>query len=686
MESYLRSSKNKKRLADIESGILGWTWSEAVQVMAEELAQQFARNGAFNGIDTPLQSHIAEAAKRVEGKDTPLSAAFQSTLGKKRMTTIRKLARARVLAKAELCGEPHRSALLAGLAWFNATHNSYKGMGWGTKYTVPEAHDLVVSRIETAALRYLESAKKRENGNASASLPGETLELARNFEAAELSLTSPQMSALEAACQPLSTDGLAIVPLVSLMQWSNDFGSSDHLSFEALTNLANQCAKLIDLNTSALKALAHDVARRVHHPFGLMETDRHANMIAAQYLFAGETPSQAMVFAWRLLEQANAVMLLHSENYDALLQRTLASLTQGIEIATRYNRGLSYMPGRPSAVDVIRLLASAVVAAHDDPTVRPSWPADLLDAVLSHYAVDEEQRPSVAVLLAIAFPLPDNDAQSADWTNPDLEWVSVGSTYLYRLVRFVWESPWLGQSDLEDLKSRTDERVPLSVLKDFRDCHVRAESPFTNGDRREFTSQGVLNTNSWLKQNLERSATREFARVASCQKGALQEIRRQASGRLIEEIKSATGQGPVGPLGSSGGWEFPEDWFTQAASPESVKKLSKLLSSENGFLGMNATETKKAAGHLLNFLNLASNDPLVTPRRGQTAQNWLTELIEKTNTPGAYGLEEPESGHGNEPWDLDPLEDMIQIDIYDEQNLAILLEATIRQIQAKDAK
>lgn len=680
VNGYLES-KNPKAKADISAGDLDKTLPEAVHLMATALAEHFAGSGTIHGTNTPLPSHIAEAAKQT-GQKTPLYRAFESTLGQLRMKMIRQKVRATILSNAAVEDEAKQRALREALTSVGRSPSPYKGLGWGMKYTIVEAHDVVVEKIEAAARRYLESNKTAEGVNTEVQLTNDVLDRSIAFQAAETKLAGPRIAALEAACLPTTTEMLSLTPLESLISWNKAAGFTGQPSLASITKLAKQCAKMDLLGFDDLDALSTDVARRIHHPFGLMDTQRHAHMLAAQYVFKGEAPYCAMDLAWRLLIQNDAAASLTSRNYENLVGKVFAALYEGIRLAKRYVYWLGLLDAQPAAADVIRLLAAVVTATDDHQEKEIHWPEGLLETVLERYGVDDTDISSTVALLQNAFPLSEETRRKANWTNPAFSWNTVGSTYRYLLVDFAFKT-WLSQADLEDLKDQADQRIPEMVLSDLRDGMVRADSTFPQGTRRIFNFTGVLGTNSWLKQNLQRRATRTFAQMEKIRKDAYRTIRGLAQTQLHEEIQNATGNHNHHPDERPS----PGNWFALATSQPVLARLNKLVSSATALPEMTASETRDAALMVLNFLVRAQNYPRTAPRSGQDFRDWLLERVEEKNSLGQY-MEDPD-GTANTLDEIEEAPDMDAasfIDLYAAENLAILLEVTVRQAQGKNGK
>jgi hypothetical protein len=671
---FLDATKHPVR-TDLETGELDKTLPEAVQLMAKALAEHFSAKGEIHGTDTPITGKVAEDAKK-KGQNTPLYLAFESTLGKLRMTALRQKVKATIHAKAAVEDELNRRALRTALTSVNRNSSPYKGMGYGHKYTLIEAHDLVVEDVKTAARRYLESSETPDGGSTKAELAKDVLARAAARESTETQLAAPRIAAIQAAYAPTAADMLSMNPLENLLRWDNNSGFSGQASMDGITRLAKQCAKLNLLSLRDLDALSTDVARRVHHPFGLLDTKRHTHMLTALYLFAGEAPSTAMDFAWRLLAESTAADMVNSGHHHELVRTVLAALNEGIKLAHRYVRWLRIIPAQPAAMDVLRLLA-AIVTAHREAGSKHCWPEGLLDSLLDHYGVCEADIPAAVELLQAAFPLDEGPSCDASWRDPSIVWNTAGSAYSWLLVSFAYSS-WLSQADLEDLKEEADQHVPLAVLSELRDCMVRSDASFAQGKRRIFTHESVLGSNKWLKRNLNRRANTAFAKMGALRRDAYQTIRGLARDQLQSEIQAAAGHAaehrPPSAQRSS-----PTDWFVLATTEHTTDKLTKLASSNKAHPGMTTSETRAAALTLLGFLNRARTTSQAAPRPGQKIQDWLSDRIEETNVLGNHSMTDVDN-----PEDVEDMNDEYFIDLYEAHRLASLLEETVRYAQEEE--
>ncbi|MEO5316205.1 hypothetical protein PV772_19155 [Pseudarthrobacter sp. CC12] len=625
-EHDLRQDRRDKALADIEAGALDLTFHEAADLMARALAEYFAGQGHPHGIYTELPGEIR--IKATEGdraksgaKVLPCNVAFEATLGKLRTQRIRagiKEAMAKISAHRDEAG---RRKLRQQLTFFNDKKINYNKIGAGNAFTVADAIQHVIDRVAIAA----------DRGRPPTLAPDilSRIEAARAAESytADLELTSVAAAALPAEhsvrIASLHYDNGG--PLEYLLRWSDSLGNGDSQARHDATELAKQCASMDYLSLEELDRLSDEVARRIHHPFGLLNTAGHADMVTALYLYAGEAPHTAIKRAWAYVNASDAAHHLQAGNYEQLVTSVLASLDKTL----RKNavRWMQKVQVRPSAVDLLRLLSATAAQAAVDPK-NAVWPDGLMDEVLRHYGVNDDEIPMAAELLKDAFSLARPEGDEVDWWEPSLQWNTVGSRILQRIATFDYT---MSEADLEDLRAHASQTLALTRLTELRSNLVRAESSFPQTirgkeDRGHFTRQSVEATNKWLWKQGGLQAASFFKRVKNEKNALYGKVRGLGQSKASQSDLAVAAQARRKVAHS----QTSSDWFSIATGSEAIALLRKdpTLGSDRG---IRRGEARSAADRLLNILGVAAGNPESQPADGQGIGEWIDEQVERLN-------------------------------------------------------
>lgn len=656
-ENYLNRHKAK---LDINTGQLGLTFPAAAQLMAEALAEILPVRGKVLDIDTKLPGEISNAA--VSGttdqngkKSLPCNIAFGSTLGKLRTERIRAGIRESIHKMATHRDAEGKRRLHAELTRFNATQN-YTKVGAGNAYTIDGAIKHVLDRVAVASDR-----------GGPATLATDILSRIGSSRAAELGIAGPRFITVSAAAIPAekglytnSQHDAANSPLDELVRWDDSVEYEEAPNMQRVRDLAEQCAMMDYLTIEQLNQLSEDVARRIHHPFGLTETAGHAAMLTAFYLYTGEAPYAAMQQAWVYTSESDAAQQFWSGRFGQLIDTVQAALVKAIKKSPL--RWMGRVDVRPSATDTLRLLAATVATARTESPQAPVWPQGLLEEVLRRYGVSDEDVPGAAKLLEGSFSLQHSPTGEIQWWKPSQKWNTVGCRILERVATFDYN---MTGGDLEDLRARASHILPLNRLSELRDNLVRAETDFPQTvregeSRSQFTHGSLEETNAWLWKFGRLQATTFFKEFKNERENAHRGV------RGLEAERMGTGVRAIPPRQRAGTVQTPNNWFVLATSRHATRMLSKSSgSSASAHPGMTAAETRSAAVSLLNILGRAENYPATRPDPGQEIPEWVSERVEEFNS-----LEE----------DIEQL-----IDPYETNVMAILLEVAVRLTIEKEA-
>ncbi|KQR80354.1 hypothetical protein ASF98_18850 [Arthrobacter sp. Leaf337] len=536
------------------------------------------------------------------------------------------------------------------LTSFNATQINYTKVGAGNAYTIEGAIKHVVDRVAVAS----------DRGGPAALAPDILARIVAS-RATEFSIASSRFTTVSAAAAPaesgLHTNGLndeAHSPLDDLLRWDDSMEPEALPNLQRAKDLAEQCAMMDYLTLEQLDQLSDDVARRIHHPFGLTETDGHAAMLTAFYLYTGEAPYAAMQQAWTYASASDAAQHFRSSRYGPLMDTLQSALVKAIQKSPV--RWMGRVDVRPSVMDMLRLLAATVFTARTESPQEPVWPKGLLDAVLHRYGVSDEDVPGAARLLEGSFSLERSLAGEIQWWEPSQKWNTVGCRVLERVATFDYN---MTGGDLEDLRARASYVLPAQRLSELRDNLVRAETEFPQTvregkNRSQFTHGSVEETNAWLWKFGHLQATTFFKKFKNERENAHRGV------RGLEGERNGTGVKAVPtPRQRSGKLQTPNNWFVLATSTYATSMLSKSSgSSASAHPGMSAAETRSAAASLLNILGYAKNYPATRPDPKQEIPEWINERVEEFNA-----LEE----------DIEQV-----IDPYETNVMAILLEVAVR--------
>lgn len=650
-------------MKDIDTGVLGLTFLEAQQILAAALAEHFLVDGEVYGTETRLKSEISTAAQ-IRGPKKPITVAYERSLGKHRKKIIKDLVYSAVSTTGTHQGEPFKSALEAVLKK-KGINDPYKDKGNMQKASIAESVDELYAKIVSGANRYVSTIEAMGIGDSTPKLAYDTLDRLDVFEATERSASVAEFTAVEAAVAPTDSDALEQGPLEGLLHWHR-FDAPDTERLKGIIDLAKQCAEMENLGPEELDALSTDVARRAHHPFGLMSSDDHAHMITAIYLYAGEAPNTAMKKAWNALSRSEDVARqIESGQYMPLIASVNDALVEGIRRATNDLSWMRTLEVRPTAVDMLRLLA-AIASMHDVDSENPDWPDGLLEEVLRYYHVPTADIPAGVELLKLAFPLTEPPSAEEIWWHPSRDWNTMGCLILQLVATFDYN---LSQTDLEKIRKEASRVAPQQRLLELRLNIVRAESGFPQGRRRTYIHNSVSSVNGWLRKFGKQQAKSYLVDFKNRLKSTFIDVRAGAAATM-EDPASGHGVSQSVDLPVDEG-SSPTDWFVHAISEQTTEFLSRLTHTDTPFSGFSATagisaantaETRTLALTLLSYINRARNQKDIAPP--PQAKRWLNDAVEEQN-------------------ELNDLDD--QLDPTNTALLASLLEETIRLAQEKEA-
>lgn len=656
-EHYLNNHIAKK---DIEVGHLDLTFAEAVKVMAADLAEFFHARGKLHGVDTLLPGEISNAAvlgiPRENGKKKvyPVNVAFGMTLGKIRSRRIIagiNEAIDRMAAHRDAEGQRRLQAQLT----LHKKDTNFTKIGAGNTYTVASAIDHAVHLVSIASDR-----------GGFPTLAADTLSRIMACQAAEESTAGPAFAAIKSASLPAEVgshaDQLEVQArgtLDNLLRWDEALEYGEVSNLEGALDLAKQCAQMDYLQNEELDRLSDDVARRIHHPFGLMNETGHADLVAGLYLYTGEAPYEVLKLASAYMAASAAEQHFSTGDFAALVNAAQSSLDKAVKNSRV--RWTGKVTLRPTAMDILRLLAATTAKATDNPG-DPEWPEGLLEELLRNYEVRPGDLPAGVNLLKKAFSISMEQSGTGPlaWWDPSTKWNTTGSRIMERIATFDYS---MTSEDRDDLKAKADKVLPLKRLSELRDNLVRGESEFPQtvrkGENRSvFTHESLMETNKWLWKFGRLQAIEFFAAVKHEKESAYRFLRGMTAERVSPGPKAPVAPRHLHTHGDNVPVQSPQDWFTIATSKDATALM------REGAGAKSSTGPRTSADLLLDIVTRAENFPYTRPAQGRSIPDWISERVDELNL-----LED----------DMDDL-----VDLYQRDELSSLLEAIVRVLKEKE--
>lgn len=645
-------------IKDIQMGSIDLTLAEAIRVMAADLADFFHARGKLHGVDTQLPGEISNAAvlgiPRENGKKKiyPVNVAFGMTLGKIRSRRIGEGINEAIDRMAAHRDAEGQRRLRAQLTLYKKATNFTK-IGAGNTYTITSAIDHAINLVSIASDR-----------GSSPALATDTMSRIMACKAAEENRTGPAFAAIKSASLPAEVgshaDQLEVQAkgaLYDLLRWDRALEYGEVSNLTRALDLAKQCAQMDYLQNEQLDLLSDDVARRIHHPFGLMNVNGHAGMVAGLYLYTGEVPYEVLKLASAYMGASAAEQHFSTGDFAALIIAAQSSLDKAIKNSrVRWTGKITL---RPTAMDILRLLADTTAKATHNPGC-PEWPEGLLEELLRKYGVRPEDVSAGVNLLKKAFSMEQSGTGPLAWWDPSTKWNTTGSRIMERIATFDYS---MTSEDRDDLKAKADKVLPFKRLSELRDNLVRGESEFPQtvrkGENRSvFTHKSLMETNKWLWKFGRRQAIEFFAAVKHEKENAYRFLR-----GMTAECVSSGPKVPVAPRHHhphrNSGAQSPQDWFAIATSKDAILALMR-----------EGAEAKSSAGSrttpdlLLDIVTRAENFPYTRPAQGRSIPDWISERVDELNL-----LEE----------DMDDL-----VDLYQRDELSSLLEAIVRALKEEE--
>ncbi|WP_142060018.1 hypothetical protein [Pseudarthrobacter sp. B4EP4b] len=657
-EHYLNDHVVKE---DIQVGSIDLTFAEATKVMAADLAEFFRARGKLHGVDTLIPGEISNAAvlgiPRENGKKKiyPVNVAFGMTLGKIRSRRIVEGINDAIERMAAHRDADGQRRLRAQLSLYKKATNFTK-IGAGNTYTVTSAIDHAINLVSIASDR-----------GGSPTLAADTLSRIMACKAAEESTVGPAFTAIKSASLPAEVgshaDRLEVQvrgTLDNLLRWDEALEYGEVSNLTGALDLARQCAQMDYLQNEQLDLLSDDVARRIHHPFGLMNVTGHAGMVAGLYLYTGEAPYEVLKLASAYMDASAAEQHFSTGDFAALVNAAQSSLDKAVKNSRV--RWTGKVTLRPTAMDILRLLAATTAKAIDNPG-DPEWPEGLLEELLRNYEVRPEDLPAGVNLLKKAFSISMEQSGTGPlaWWDPSTKWNTTGSRIMERIATFDYS---MTSEDRDDLKAKADKVLPFKRLSELRDNLVRGESEFSQTvrkgeDRSVFIHESLMETNKWLWKFGRLQAIEFFAAVKHEKESAYRFLRGITAERVSPGPKAPVSSSHHQSHGDNGTVQSPKDWFSIATSKDATLALMR-----EGAGAKSSTGPRTTADLLLDIVTRAENFPYTRPAQGRSIPDWISERVDELNL-----LEE----------DMDDL-----VDLYQRDELSSLLEAVVRALKEKE--